>query len=92
MDHKEMTAHIRKRMKAMKIPARVRMTDICGVEGIQVFVKKYGDKWTDAQRREIAICAKANRLTEARGSEIDPDLAEKLTGKDLFEFEFRRYR
>ena len=71
MNHKEMTAHIRNRLKAHKLNARVKMSEACGIKYITVVTKNYGSSWTEQESREIAICAQVNGLTMAQGSEID---------------------
>ena len=71
MNHKEMTAHIRGRIKAAKIPARVRLYMACGIRNIQVFGVKPDSVWTTAQAREINLIADVNGLTKARRSKID---------------------
>ena len=49
MNHKEMTAHIRSRIKAAGIKARVRMMS----GGIQVYTPKYGVEFSEEEQRTI---------------------------------------
>lgn len=71
LNHKEMTAHIRKRVKAAGIKARVRKYDSCGSKWIHVFPVRYDLEFTEDEAREIRLIAHANKLTFARGMEID---------------------
>lgn len=71
MTHKEMTKHIRGRLKAAKIPARVRLFSACGRNCIQVDRIEHDAVWTAEQAKEINLIAKVNKLTKAQGSEID---------------------
>lgn len=87
-DHKTMTAHIRKRLKAEGIKARVRMCKACGVRSIQVIVPSYESRFTADEIEMIAFICKVNGLTGARRSEIDPQHERLLTGKHQWEFEF----
>ena len=85
MNHKEAAAHIRGKLKAQKIPARVRIYTACGTKYIQINGIKYDSEWTSAQSMAIRVCAQANGLKGARGSEIDmhPSL-----NPPSFDFEF----
>lgn len=81
--YKEMTTHIRHRIKVAGIAARVRMFEACQVQYIQVFSTDYAVKFTDDQQRVIRDIAKVNGLTWVRGLEIK---IEQMTNPDLFEF------
>ena len=87
---KEMTAHIRSRVKHSGIKARVRMSPnsgTTGMYGVQVITPSYDVKFTWNQSYEISFIAKCNNMTMVRGDEIDLDLARKLSGRnqiDLF--------
>lgn len=86
MTHKEMTTNIRRRLKAEGVKARVDMTEACGVKYIRVFVPKPDGLFTEEEQRKIRFIAKLNRLTRARGSEID---VERMTDPQSMHFEFR---
>jgi hypothetical protein len=81
MTPKEMTAHIRGRVKQAGIKARVRMAP--GGGPIQVFAIAYGVEFTEEEQRTIRIIAKTNRLTLVRGSEI---IIDQMTNPDDFHF------
>lgn len=88
MTHKEMTAHIRNRIKSAGIPANVRMLNYCGVKAIEVSGKTYETLFTEEQCKTIAIIAKSNNLTGALNSVIDIDIEAQLTGCNRKCFEF----
>jgi hypothetical protein len=71
MTHKEMTAHIRSRLKAAGIPAKCSMQVTCGSLHIYVRPVSYVARWTAEQTAAIFRLAHANRLTLVRGMEID---------------------
>lgn len=71
LSHKEMAAHIRNRLKASKIKARVIMQTICGERRIRIDNVAYGARWSDDEAETIAICAKVNGLTHTQGAEIN---------------------
>jgi len=80
----EMTAHIRRRIKAAGIKARVRkLDDGC----IQVFAPEYGVTFSDDQQREIRHIADCNRLTLVRGL---PIVVEQMTNPETFNFYYTR--
>ena len=85
MSQKEMTAHIRKRVAASGIKARVMMRNYCDVRGIAVVTPAYEIKFTESEQREIRLIAKVNGLTCARGTEIDIEL---MTDPNQVNFEF----
>ena len=85
MTHKEMTSHIRARVAASGIKARVMMRNYCGVRGIAVVTPAYEIEFTESEQREIRLIAKANGLTHARRSEIDLD---RMTDPMQHNFEF----
>lgn len=87
--HKELANHIRNRLKAHKVPARVKMNDFCGKSVITIVTPSYEYRWSAEQAREIAICVQVNRLTGAQGSPIDIDnLTAVLQGTTQQNFEF----
>lgn len=85
LTHKEMTAHIRKRIKVAGIKARVRLYEACGARWIQVNVPEYDVDFTEEEQRTIRQIAVTNRLTWARGMEID---VEQMTNPKTFDFEY----
>ena len=71
MNHKQMTAHIRNRIKVAGIKARVRLYAACGVRWIQVAGATSDQQFTAEEQRVINRIAKGNHLTGARGLEIN---------------------
>lgn len=67
--HTEMTAHLRRKIAAEGIKARVRKWNNNG--GIQVFTVAHNIEFTEAEQRYIRNLAKVNGLTSVRGLEID---------------------
>lgn len=84
MNHKEMTAHIRNRIKKAGIKARVRMQEYCGYTVIQVNAPEYGVEFSSESQREICLIAQCNGLTFAQGMEIN-------VNQDTNPFEFNFY-
>ncbi len=70
MTHKEMTAHIRGRLKAAGIPAHCKMKSYCGYLIVSVSTVSYESKWTTEQGAAIALIAKVNGLRQSQGHEI----------------------
>ena len=85
LSHKEMTAHIRNRIKQSGIKANVRMQDSCGDKVIQVNIIEYGLEFTNEEQREIRHIAKCNKLTWVRQMEID---TEQMTNPFDFNFHY----
>jgi hypothetical protein len=85
MSHKETAAHIRGKLKAQKIPARVRIYTACGTKYIQISGVKYDSEWTEKESVSIRLCAKANGLKGAQGSEINMN---PILNPPSFNFEF----
>lgn len=83
MNHKELTAHIRKRIKVAGIKALCEMQVSCGHKVIAISVPKYDVSFTDDEQRKIRHIAKCNRLTWVRGMEID---IEQMTDPQAFKF------
>lgn len=80
MNAKQMTAHIRSRIKAAGIKARVRFWP----NGqIQVFGVTAQASFTEEEQREIRLIASVNRLTWVRGMAID---LEQMTNPHGFNF------
>lgn len=88
LTHKEMTKHVRGRLKASGIKARCRLYEACGVRCIQISTPEYGKHFTPDQLREIGVIAQVNGLTDARRSPIDMDIIVQMTKLDTFTFEF----
>lgn len=88
MTYKEVTKHIRNRIAASGINARVLMKRYCGSETIHIVTPGAGFeiKFTESEQREIRLIAKLNGLTLTRGMEIN---IERMTNPDEFVFEFR---
>lgn len=68
---KEITAHIRKRIKHEKIKARVYMSPTGSAHFIGVCPPAPGIEFSEHEQRTIRHIAKCNRLTWIRGMEID---------------------
>ena len=88
MNHKEMTAHIRSRLKYCDIPACCRMLTICGSRVIQVYGVKYESRWTVKQLATIAQIAIANKLTFVRGLPVTETHCCAMTERAYFDFYF----
>lgn len=85
LNHKEMTAHLRKRIAVAGIQARVRMQESCGCLVIQVFVPAYEINFTEDEQRTIRQIAVVNGLTWVQGVPID---VERMTDPKQFDFYF----
>lgn len=89
MEHKEMTKHLRYRLRKAGVPCRVRMNDYCGVRVIQVITPAYDERWTPEQLRQIGLIARVNKLTLQRGMPIYEDaVIAQLTEATQFDFVF----
>lgn len=92
MTHKEMAAHIRKRLKVEGIKSRVRKYVACGTKYIAVSMDTdrfhNAREWSPEEAYMIGFIAKCNKLTGARGTEIDLDVCRQMTGKVQFDFEY----
>lgn len=83
MNHKEMTAHIRSRIKAAGIKAKVRMINSCGHEYIQVNTPTFESRFNEDEQRSVRLIAIVNKLTLVRGL---PIVLEQMTDANGFEF------
>ena len=83
MNHLELTATVRKNIKAAGVKARCRKMFICGCEIIQVYTVKHGMEFTHDDQRKIKLIATSHGLTGVRGIKID---VERMTDPQLFEF------
>jgi len=63
MNHKEITAHIRGRIKAAGISASCKMQEYCGYMVVAIDVTAYEVNFTEEEQREIRLIAKCNKLT-----------------------------
>lgn len=89
MNHKEITAHIRKRLKHAAVPCRVMMEESCGYKYVKVVVPTYDAEWTPEQLRTIGLIATVNKLTFVRGMPIHGEATiMQLTGAKQFDFVF----
>jgi hypothetical protein len=83
MTHKEMTAHIRNRIKVAAIKAHVSKYDSCGCKFIRVSVPSPEVNFTPTEQYRIKFIAKTNGLAMARGLEIT---IENATNPQEFHF------
>lgn len=71
-NHKEMTKHIRSRIKKAGISAGVRGYKSCGCNWIQVYAKiNKGEHFTEEEQVKIKEIAKINGLSLSCGLEIE---------------------
>ena len=84
--HKEITAHIRKRLKAAGIKAKCKMVSFCGCDTVQVAVAKFDARFTSEEIREFVTAAKVNGMTGSRGMELDIEHEASLTDKIQWNF------
>jgi len=73
LNHKEVTAHIRRRIAIAGIAASVRKYTSCGVNWVHVSTTKHDVAFTPCEQNAIKIIAQVNGLTSARGLEIRMD-------------------
>jgi hypothetical protein len=85
MNHKEITAHIRKRIAAAGIKAKCKMQEHCGYLVVAVDVPTFDAEFTVEQQQAIKLAAKVNKLTFAQGMAID---LEHATNPKEFKFYF----
>lgn len=86
LTHKQMTQHLRNRIKHAGIKARVQMKEFCGGLWIDVIGATYEQDFTEEEQRTIRAIAKHNcGLTWAQGMEID---VEQMTNLKQFKFVF----
>jgi hypothetical protein len=71
MNHRQLTNHIRNRIKREGIDASVRGHRSCGVVWIVVEVDEPGKSFTQQQCKKIALIAFINGLTYAKGVPVD---------------------
>lgn len=85
LNYKEMTAHIRSRLKASGIKAKCKMSQYCGVKAIYITPVTFNDRFSESEQKEILLIAKTNKLTLAKGCEINLD---QMTYANEATFEF----
>lgn len=89
MNHKEITAHIRKRLKHAAVPCRVMMDESCGYKYVKVVTPTYDARWTPEQLRTIGLVAMVNKLTFVNGMPVHGESTiMKLTEANQFDFVF----
>lgn len=89
MNHKEITAHIRKRLKHANVPCRVIKDESCGVKFVKVVVPAYETRWTSEQLSQIGLIATVNKLTFVQNMPVhDKETMSQLTGATQFDFVF----
>ena len=84
--HKEVTAHIRKRLKAAGIKSKCKMSTYCGNDTVMVAAPACDARFTSEQIREFVTAAKVNGMTGCRGVELDIEHEASLTGKIQWNF------
>lgn len=67
MDHKKLTAHIRKRIKASGVEAKVKMLNYCGKQMIAVDVRNATATFSEVEQVTIKLIAQYNSLTFSGG-------------------------
>ena len=71
LNHKEITAQVRKEIKAAGVNALVKMQDSCGSKVIRVDAKAYGVEFSDCDQEKVRGIAISNGLSWVRGLEIE---------------------
>ena len=71
MNHKEMTKHIRGRIKVAGIKTSVCKMTACGSDYIRVSTASHEQRFTDEEMVAINTICKSNGLTSVRGMEIE---------------------
>jgi hypothetical protein len=83
MNRKEMTAHIRNRIKIAGIKASVSKYTSCGVGFVRVAVSAADVVFSNDEQRKINIIAQANGMTLVRGL---PIIIDQFTNPQEFNF------
>lgn len=73
MNHKEMTAHIRRRLSVSGIKASCRKQTICGARIVSVSPPAHNVEFTEDEQRQILLIGKVNGLTLVRGLAIETE-------------------
>lgn len=84
--HKEITAQIRKHLKAAGVQAKCKMVSFCGCHTVQVSVPKYDSRFTSEQIRGFVAAAKEMGMTASREMELDIEHEAGLTEKIQWNF------
>lgn len=71
MTNKEMTAHIRRRIKQARIKVRCKGYMSCGNFVIRIDVPAYELEFSEEEQKKIRTIAQVNHLTWVQGMEID---------------------
>ena len=74
LTHKEMTKHIRQRIKKAGIKASVSLYRSCGSKWIRVSTHNFEARFTEEEQRQINNIAEVNRLTYSQGLPIEVDI------------------
>lgn len=83
---KEITSHLRNRISASGIKAKVHMSSGDSFPSIRVAVPKFESRFTTLEIHTICTIAVINRLTGVRGQAIDPKHESLLTEKMEWDF------
>jgi len=83
MTAKELTAHIRNRIKVAGIAAHCRKYTSCGYDWIRVSVTAHDKNFTADEQLRIKMIAQVNKLTMAQGLPIN---MENATNPQEFHF------
>lgn len=70
MNHKEMTAHIRKRLAKAGVKARCKMRELNGHKMVSIDSPSYGVEFSKEDQSKIVLIVKVNKLTGIRGLPI----------------------
>ncbi len=85
MTLQETAKHFRNRLRHEGINAKCKCYTSCGVQWIQVNVPSFDAEFSEEQQRTIRLIAKVNKLTRARGMEID---LEQMTDSKVATFAY----
>lgn len=83
MNHSEMTKHIRGRVKAAGIKARVYKDSACGSDYIVVCAPAADVVFSDDEQKQIALIGHCNNLTYVRNM---PIVLDETTHPQYFNF------
>lgn len=86
MNHKEITASIRKFIKQAGIKAKVQKDVSCGSMQVVVFVPSYDSEFTSSEIVKFCRFARDCGLTFVKGLEIVPSHEGLLTGQKQWNF------
>jgi hypothetical protein len=83
LNHKEITAHIRNRIKIAGVKASVSKYTSCGVSFVRVAVPAADVVFSNEEQRKINIIAQVNGMTLSRGL---PIIIDQFTNPQQFNF------